>query len=72
MKEIDKHTQDVFGTPSLILMKNAGGGTAKTPLDMIKDSDSKKVICVCSRGNNGKDGFACARHLINNGVDVEV
>ena len=72
MKEIDRRTQDVFGIPSLILMENAGGGAACVALDMVKDLDSKKVICVCGRGNNGGDGFVCARHLINNAVVTEI
>lgn len=72
MKEIDRRAIEEFGIPSLILMENAGGGAALAALGMIKDQDCKKVICVCGRGNNGGDGFVCARHLINNGVDTEI
>ena len=72
MKEIDRRTIEEFGIPSLILMENAGSGAAKVALDMVKDLDGKKVICVSGKGNNGGDGFVCARHLLNNGVDTEV
>ena len=72
MKEIDKRTIEEFGIPSLILMENAGSGSAKVALDMVKDLDNKKVICVSGKGNNGGNGFACARHLINNGVEAGI
>lgn len=72
MKEIDRRTIEEFGIPSLILMENAGSGAAKVALDMVKNSDNKKVICVSGRGSNGGDGFVCARHLLNNGVDTKV
>ncbi len=72
MKEIDRRAIEEFGIPSLILMENAGKGAAKVALDMVLDKDNKKVICACGKGNNGGDGFVCARHLINNGVDTEI
>ncbi|MBQ4283856.1 MAG: NAD(P)H-hydrate dehydratase [Lachnospira sp.] len=31
-----------------------------------------KVLCVCGRGNNGADGLAVARHLIQAGCEVTV
>ncbi len=72
MKAIDRRAIEEFGIPSLILMENAGTGAVKVALDMVKDSDNKKVVCVCGKGNNGGDGFVCARHLINNAVDTEI
>lgn len=72
MKQIDRRAIEEFGIPSLILMENAGSGAAKVALDMVKDLDDKKVISVSGKGNNGGDGFVCSRHLLNNGVDIEV
>ncbi len=72
MKEIDRRAIEEFGVPSLVLMENAGRGAAGVALDMVSDKTDKKVICVCGKGNNGGDGFVCARHLINNGIDTEI
>lgn len=72
MKQIDKYTIEDFGIPSIVLMENAGRGASQTALDMLSNATNKKVICVCGKGNNGGDGFMCARHLVNKGVEVEV
>ncbi|MCK4519042.1 MAG: NAD(P)H-hydrate epimerase [Candidatus Omnitrophica bacterium] len=72
MKGIDRRAIEDFGIPSLVLMENAGRGAAEAVLGMVLDKDSRKVICVCGRGNNGGDGFVCVRHLINSGVEAEV
>ena len=72
MQEIDRRAIEEFGISSLILMENAGSGAACVALGMLKDLNKKKVICVCGKGNNGGDGFVCARHLMNSGVDTEI
>jgi len=72
MREIDKLTQEEFGIPAIILMENAGRMASQVAFDMLLKSKKGKVICICGRGNNGSDGFVSARHLFNNGVDIEV
>jgi hydroxyethylthiazole kinase-like uncharacterized protein yjeF len=72
MKEIDRRAVEDFGIPSIILMENAGGYSAEVALDMISAAGRKKVFCVCGKGNNGGDGFVCARHLINKGIVTEI
>lgn len=72
MREIDKLTQEEFGIPAIILMENAGRMASQVALDMLSKSKKGKVICICGRGNNGGDGFVCARHLINNSVDTDI
>ncbi|MDR0485454.1 MAG: NAD(P)H-hydrate epimerase, partial [Elusimicrobiota bacterium] len=37
----------------------------------IKDIERKKIVAVCGAGNNGGDGFVCARYLINEGLNVK-
>ncbi|MCF7874337.1 MAG: NAD(P)H-hydrate epimerase [Candidatus Omnitrophica bacterium] len=69
MKRIDKTAIEEFGIPSLILMENAGRGAADIAYNMLLDKRSK-VVCVCGKGNNGGDGFVCARHLINKGINI--
>ena len=72
MKAIDKRTQEEFGIPAIILMENAGRAAAEVALDMLSEKKDKRVVCVCGKGNNGGDGFVCARHLINSEIDVDI
>ncbi len=72
MREIDKRTQEEFGISAIVLMENAGREAFRVALDMLSKEENKRVICVCGKGNNGGDGFVCARHLINNGVDTDI
>lgn len=71
MQQIDRCAQEEFGIPSIILMENAGQKAFQVALDMLPITKNVKVVCVCGKGNNGGDGFVCARHLINNGIDVD-
>lgn len=58
---------EFFGLSRLQLAENAGRGVAEE----IKKRFSKgKVAIFAGSGNNGADGFVCARHL--NGFDVEI
>ncbi|MBL7081405.1 MAG: NAD(P)H-hydrate epimerase [Candidatus Omnitrophica bacterium] len=72
MQRIDKSAQEKFGIPAIILMENAGRAAAGVVIDMLDKKKIKKVVCVCGKGNNGGDGFVCARHLLNNAVDVDI
>ena len=71
MQQIDKRATKSFGIPALILMENAAISSAFCVLQMLKVRQSE-VILFCGQGNNGGDGFACARHLINHGLKVKV
>ena len=72
MQEIDKLAIEKFGIPSIILMENAGHGASRVAFDMLPKKKTKRVVCVCGKGNNGGDGFVCARHLINKGIDTDI
>ena len=67
MRKIDQYCIEVLGIPGIVLMENAA-------LKVIKNisEDTKKFVIVCSSGNNGGDGFAVARHLLNRGNYVEI
>jgi NAD(P)H-hydrate epimerase len=69
VRELDRRAIEKFGIPGLVLMENAGRGTAELLLSL--GVDGPVVIC-CGKGNNGGDGFVIARHLARVGVAVRV
>jgi len=72
MRQIDKRCASEFGIPTIVLMENAGRAVATAALDMIKRVRASYIVVVAGKGNNGGDGFAAARHLLNMGASVEV
>lgn len=75
MFEIDRISSQEYGIPSLLLMENAGRAVFSEAVRMLKKSGAgrrQEIICVCGKGNNGGDGFVCARHLFNSGFNVKV
>lgn len=69
MREADAYTIQTLGTPSLLLMERAGLALAD---EAEKLAPSGKITCVCGGGNNGGDGFVCARILKSRNRNVHV
>ena len=69
MREADAYTIDVLGVESGVLMRRAGEALALAAQTL---APVGKILCVCGGGNNGGDGFVCARALMINGRDVDV
>ena len=65
MREIDRATSERFSVPSITLMENAGWALARFVLSDYPNAE--QVAIVCGKGNNGGDGFAVARELIDRG-----
>jgi len=72
MKRIDEIAIREFGIPSGTLMEKAGRGVAMTVKSLLERVDGNRVAVVCGQGNNGGDGWVCARYLLNWGYEVEV
>jgi NAD(P)H-hydrate epimerase len=72
MKRLDALAVKRFGIPALILMENAGSAASEEVLKMLPRKSTRPVAIFCGYGNNGGDGFVCARHLINKGIKVWV
>src|SRR5580700_2577393 len=70
VREIDRRSIEEFGIPGIVLMENAGRGTAE--LLMRLNPERKPVVILCGPGNNGGDGFVIARHLDNHGFKVRL
>ncbi len=61
-----------YGVPGILLMENAARGATEFFLELLTPPTDSLVTIVCGRGNNGGDGFAIARHLLNRGFAVRV
>lgn len=72
MREMDRYTIKEVGVPGVVLMENAGAETAAVILDLLENVENPLVHIFCGKGNNGGDGYVIARHLSNNGIDVEI
>ena len=62
MKSADQYTIQKLGVPSLELMERAADGCIQI-MEQEK-MDFSDVCVVCGTGNNGGDGFAIARMLL--------
>ena len=60
MREADAYTIQTLHRSSRTLMENAGLALAN---EAEKILPLGKIVCVCGGGNNGGDGFVCARAL---------
>ena len=70
MREADRYTIDDLGVPGLVLMENAATGVVEALRKGFPEA--QRILILCGRGNNGGDGLAAARHLVNGGHQVEV
>jgi NAD(P)H-hydrate epimerase len=69
VRELDRRAIEEYGVPGVVLMENAGRGTAELLLSL---GVHGPVAVCCGKGNNGGDGFVVARHLDNYEVSVRV
>lgn len=68
---VDRHTIEVLGVPSSLLMERAALACAHEVVALRRGS-AIAVRVVCGPGNNGADGLAIARQLHGWGVPVSV
>lgn len=73
IRKIDSLAINKFGIPSQILMENAAMNIYLTTLNQFNfDPKVHQIGFICGKGNNGGDGFAAARHFLNNNFKVVV
>jgi len=63
---------DEYGFTLDILMELAGLSSAEAIAEAYPLSSYKHVIVIAGPGNNGGDGFVCARHLRHFGYSVDI
>jgi ADP-dependent NAD(P)H-hydrate dehydratase / NAD(P)H-hydrate epimerase len=80
IRELDRRTTEEYGIPGLLLMENAGMRVVEAIEASIEDAtgthserlESLSVAILCGKGNNGGDGLAVARQLIQRDCLPEV
>ena len=70
MRKVDKKAIEELKIPGILLMENAGRAVYEKILEISEETES--VLVICGKGNNGGDGFAAARHLIENSEQTTV
>lgn len=68
MKLCDNNTIEYFGVPSLVLMERAALSVTEQAMQRL--SRGNTALIVCGNGNNGADGLAAARLLVQRGIQV--
>lgn len=70
MKQADQRMIQEMGIPSMVLMERAALQTVMTMEE--KGVSLSRALIVCGSGNNGGDGFAIARLLVEKGYQPDV
>lgn len=72
MREFDRTATEEYGIPSIVLMENAALRVVEFLEMKFGPLHEKTIVVLCGKGNNGGDGLAIARHLLNTGAHVIV
>ncbi len=72
MQRCDAAATAQYGIPGIVLMENAARGAVDRAEQLFGSVRGQWIILICGKGNNGGDGFAMARHLVNRGAEVDV
>jgi len=74
-RDVDQQAIEQYGMTGLVLMENAGRGTADVLCQLAGTESARRlgpVAICCGKGNNAGDGFVIARHLDLRGHKVRV
>lgn len=73
IRNADEYAIKKLGMPGIVLMENAAKNIFDIILKKIPEAvEFENIGIICGKGNNGGDGFALARHFLNNGFNVSV
>jgi NAD(P)H-hydrate epimerase len=68
IREMDRLTIEKIGLPGILLMENAARGAVRMFFEHFSPAPGSQVAVICGKGNNGGDGFAVARRLMQAGL----
>ncbi len=71
MQRLEMAAQDA-GVTLAQLMENAGEAVAREVESRCRPLEGKRAVVLCGKGNNGGDGFVCARFLEKWGMETLV
>ena len=69
MKKVDTTCIEQYGIDGLVLMENAATAI-KDEILKLENIKKERILIVCGRGNNGGDGFAVARSILDDFDEV--
>lgn len=69
-RRVDELCVERYGLPTVALMENAGRALAAEAAGWLPARGH--VLVLAGPGNNGGDGYAAARHLVNQGAQVVI
>jgi len=73
VRKADKYAIEQLGIPGIVLMENASLSIFNEILNNFPElSNFETIGIVAGKGNNAGDGFALARHFVNNGFHVKI
>jgi NAD(P)H-hydrate epimerase len=72
MRAFDRAASEEYHIPSIVLMENAALRVVEFLEMKFAPLKNKRIVILCGKGNNGGDGFAIARHLLNTGCNLRV
>lgn len=70
MKEIDRRAIQERGVASTVLMEHAAQAVAEACISLVDKKVGGRAAVFCGPGNNGGDGVAAARFLMEAGLEV--
>lgn len=73
IREVDELAVKELKVPGIVLMENASLEIYKY-IEAAREELNlpKEIAIICGKGNNGGDGYAAARHFINNDYSIAV
>ena len=72
MRRADERTIKSLGIPGFTLMESAGRAAALHIIEQYPAPLFPRITILCGKGNNGGDGFVCARFLADHHRTVQV
>lgn len=71
MKELELTNYESYHFTESLIVENVGKAAADYMFDSVLDKSTDiPVLFLIGKGNNGADGLAISRHLVNKGVEV--